>query len=79
MLTTHLQQEVSCNRCELEELEGCRKEQEACLHSRKRLRGMKEADQWKDVYRILFPGVFDSDIPSPCKQAVLPYISLNQH
>jgi hypothetical protein len=29
-------------------------------------------DRWRNMYLILFPGVLDPNIPSPCKQAVLP-------
>ena len=73
MLSTHLQQVVPCDRREPEELEGCSKEQEKHLRSRKGIRGRKDVDRWRDVYRTLFPDVLAPDIPSPCKEDWLVY------
>ena len=57
-----------CERRDGEAAEGVTPTTERRLRSRKKL-SMKQTDddRWRDIYRLLFPGVIDEDIPSPCK------------
>jgi hypothetical protein len=64
----HSKLAVSCEVAESENPEGCSDDQELQLRCRKRTPGQQrtEADRWRDMYRILFPSVEESAIPSPC-------------
>ncbi len=50
--------------------DGFNQEQERLLKRRRKQAGT-EGDKWKEMYRVLFPGDDEEDIPSPCKCASL--------
>jgi len=70
-------QEVGCDFGEPESIEGCSKEQQKILRSRKRPPGETNECRWKNMYRTLFPDIPDTGIPSPCNTSVLFWPSLN--
>ena len=48
--------------------DGCDRDQERLLRSKKRSAAIKsESDKWKQVWKTLFPEDGDDDIPAPCK------------
>ncbi|KAF6831807.1 hypothetical protein CMUS01_07194 [Colletotrichum musicola] len=53
-----------CDRVDRFEVEGFDAAQEKKLHSRKRKRTSEE-ENWKDIFRILFPG--ETSVPDPCE------------
>lgn len=67
-LTKHIRGEASCEVRERKVFDGITKEQQAALRSRKHLlfRGLSEEDQWRRIYRIIFPEAMDANTPSPC-------------
>lgn len=63
----HLRNDIDCETRNIPDLseEGCNEKKEKI--PRKRNQGGSDEDKWKDMYRILFPGVSESDVPSPCE------------
>lgn len=49
-------------------MEGITREQLKTLRKRAAPCRLEE-DKWRDVYRLLFPDVLESDVPSPCKSS----------
>ncbi|KAH7306092.1 hypothetical protein BKA65DRAFT_198481 [Rhexocercosporidium sp. MPI-PUGE-AT-0058] len=67
-LNIHISATNICERRDGEAAEGITPSTEKRLRSRKKLSGgQTDNDRWRDIYRMLFPGVTDEDIPSPCK------------
>ncbi|KAM7189588.1 hypothetical protein V8F33_009956 [Rhypophila sp. PSN 637] len=64
--TDHLRNVTSCPLKPMEPIEGFDADQETRLKSRKKaMTELCEGEKWKAVFRILFPHVDDSDMPSP--------------
>lgn len=55
-----------CPLAEPRPMEGITREQLKILRKRAAPCRLEE-DKWLDVYRLLFPGVAEADLPSPCK------------
>jgi len=68
-LAKHLQQDPPCAiKAERKAGDGCTKEQEKRLRSRKKSRpNMTEEERWTEIYMILFPEDETGTLPSPCK------------
>ncbi|KAH8893068.1 hypothetical protein GQ53DRAFT_840774 [Thozetella sp. PMI_491] len=65
-LNGHLRAAKPCNLREMPPLDGFDSKQEGELKSRKRvITGLSEVEKWKHTYRILFPLVPETEIPSP--------------
>ncbi|KAK4445174.1 hypothetical protein QBC34DRAFT_166066 [Podospora aff. communis PSN243] len=63
-LTAHQRRPQGCEVREVEQAEGCTKDQEKAL--RKRTKGLEsEEEKWKEMYRILFPDDPEDAIPTP--------------
>lgn len=57
-----------CPLKDMEHVEGFDAVQERNLKSRKRSNPeLSEIDKWREIYKILFPGVPDEEIPSHCE------------
>lgn len=64
-LRNHIRGEP-CPVAEPQPMEGITREQLKTLRKRAAPCRLEE-EKWMDVYRLLFPGVLEADIPSPCK------------
>lgn len=70
-LNIHISATNICERRDGEAAEGITPSTEKRLRSRKKLSGgQTDNDRWRDIYRMLFLGVTDEDIPSPCKSLI---------
>ncbi|KAF7526997.1 hypothetical protein G7054_g10607 [Neopestalotiopsis clavispora] len=68
-LNLHLQQQTPCDPSGEANIEGFNDDQEGQLRSRKGLSKMTEYDKWRKMYKILFPHVAETEIPSPWRIA----------
>jgi hypothetical protein len=64
-LSTHLRSQ-DCQLSAPQPVEGIERETLKVLRKRSPALRLEE-DKWRDVYRLLFPNVDETDIPSPCK------------
>ncbi|KAI1779540.1 hypothetical protein F4818DRAFT_144336 [Hypoxylon cercidicola] len=72
-LEDHTRERIPCGLQELRPMDGFDSKQEIQLKSRKRtVTELSEVDKWKQTYRILFPHVLESQIPSPFYDYVRP-------
>jgi hypothetical protein len=67
-LEAHARLTISCELQAYNPVDGISSEVKEQLRSRKKTPGQSEADRWRDIYQLLFPG---TPVPSPCKSCHL--------
>jgi hypothetical protein len=68
-LSHHLRS-AQCHVSDPQSIEGIDRETLKALHKRSPAFRLEE-DKWRDVYRLLFPGEEEEDVPSPCTYSFL--------